>query len=157
MAPADSALYEHTPRGPDHTFVIILRYFDYLTGAESDNDVLWVTTTSPTWDDDPVNPTPPTLNILSEPNIAPRANKLGIHTGDVDIDKVSTLAREDWFYSQFFQTGVDIWMPATEPPDGTIAFTNLPGKAPWAPQTINIPNWASEDHRVLVMFNAYFQ
>jgi hypothetical protein len=48
-------------------------------------------------------------------------------------------------------------MPATEPPDGTITFMNEPGKYPTLPQTINIPNWASEGHRVLVMFNDYFQ
>jgi len=157
VAPVDSELVAHTPKGPDHTSMIILRYFDYLTGAASENDTLWVTTTSPRWDDDPVNPTPPTLNILSEPNIAPRANKLGIHTFDVGIDKVSTLLREDWFYTQAFQTGVDIWMPATEPPDGTITLTNEPGKYPTLPQTINIPNWSSENHRILVMPNAYFQ
>jgi pimeloyl-ACP methyl ester carboxylesterase len=157
VAPPDSALYEHTPRGPDHTALIILRYFDYLTGAESENDTLWVTTSSPAWDDDPVNPTPPTLNILSEANIAPRTFKLGIHAFDVGIDKVSTLLREDWFYTQAFQTGVDIWMPATEPPDGTITLVNEPGKFPTLPQTMNIPNWSSENHRVLVMPNAYFQ
>jgi hypothetical protein len=140
VAPPDSALYEHTPRGPDNTSVVILRYFDYLTGADSENDVLWVTTKSPAWDNDPVNPTPPTLNILSEPNIAPRTNKLGIHAGDFGIDMVSTLARDDWFYAQAFQTAVDIWMPATEPPDGTITFTNLPGKFPTLPQTITIPS-----------------
>jgi len=155
--PADSAILAHTPMGPDHTSLVILRYFDYLTGAASENDTLWVTTTSPAWDDDPVNPTPPTLNILTAANIAPRANKLGIHTHDLDIDKVSTLLRSDWFYTQAFQTGVDIWMPATEPPDGTITFMNEPGKYPTLPQTINIPNWASEGHRVLVMFNDYFQ
>ena len=56
-----------------------------------------------------------------------------------------------------FQTGVDIWIPATEPPDGTISFTNVPGKFPMFPESINIANWQSEDHRVLVHFNAYFQ
>src|SRR4030042_1865652 len=102
--------------------MIILRYFDYLTGEATENDVLWVTTKSPAWDDDPVNPTPPTLNILSNPAIAPRANKLGIHMGDEGLDKVSTLALIPWFYTQAFQTAVDIWMPATEPPDGTITL-----------------------------------
>jgi pimeloyl-ACP methyl ester carboxylesterase len=157
VTPPDSAILENTPRGPDHAAYVILRYFDYLTGAESENDELWVTTRSPAWDDDPVNPTPPTLNILSEPNIAPRANKLALHVHDLGIDKVSTLLRSDFFYTQPFQTGVDIWMPATDPPDGTITFTNVPGKFPMFPQTINTANWSSDNHRVLVMFNAYFQ
>lgn len=157
VTPADSPILTHTPRGPDHTAVVILRYFDYLTGAASENDTLWVTTKSPAWDNDPVNPTPPTLNILSQPNIAPRTYKLGIHAHDANSDKVSTLALIPWFATQAFQTGVDIWMPATEPPDGTITFMNEPGKFPTFPQTINIPNWASAGHRVLVMFNNYFQ
>jgi hypothetical protein len=166
VAPVDSALVAHTPRGPDHTAVIILRYFDYLTGAASENDTLWVTTNSPAWNNNPVNPTPPTLNILSHPNIAPRTYKLSITAADagpdlnnptIDPDKVSTLNLIPWFYTQAFQTGVDIWMPATDPPDGTITFMNEPGKYPMFPQTINIPNWASEGHRILVLPNAYFQ
>jgi len=152
-----SAIYENTPKGPDQASYVLLRYFDYLTGAESGNDTLLVTTTSPTWDNDPVNPTPPTLNILSEPNIAPDANKLGIHTGDFGSDKVSTLLRSDYFYFLPFQTGVDIWMPATDPPDGTVTFTNVPGMFPMYPQTINVANWSSDKHRILVMFNSYFQ
>jgi len=166
VSPVDSALVAHTPKSPDHTSFIVLRYFDYLTGAASENDTLWVTTNSPAWNDDPVNPTPPTLNILSKPNIAPRTNRLGIHTADagpdlndpvIAPDKISTLNLIPWFYTQAFQTAVDIWMPATDPPDGTITLTNEPGKYPTLPQTMNIPNWASEGHRVLVMPNAYFQ
>jgi pimeloyl-ACP methyl ester carboxylesterase len=164
--PTDSAILANTTKGPDHTAVVILRYFDYLTNGLTGNDTLWVTTKSPAWDDDPVNPTPPTLNILSAPNIAPRTYKLGIHAHDSASpgpppaptpDKVSTLALIPWFATQAFQTGVDIWMPATEPPDGTITFMNEPAGDTTRPQTINIPNWASEGHRVLVMFNNYFQ
>jgi hypothetical protein len=164
VSPVDSALVANTPKGPDHTSFINLRYFDYLTGAASENDTLWVTTTSPFWAGHPDYP--PTLNILSQPNIAPRTNRLGIHVGDAgpDLtkptntpDKVSTLNLIPYFYTQAFQTAVDIWMPATDPPDGTITLTNLPGKYPTLPQTMNIPNWASEGHRVLVMPNAYFQ
>jgi len=155
--PADSDILKHTPQGPDHTAVVILRYFDYLTNGVTGNDTLWVTTKSPAWDNDPVNPTPPTLNILSNPAIAPRTYKLGIHAHDANADKVSTLALVPWFATQAFQTGVDIWMPATEPPDGTITFMNEPAGNTARPQTINIPNWASEGHRVLVMFNNYFQ
>jgi hypothetical protein len=164
VSPVDSALVAHTPKGPDHTSVVILRYFDYLTGAASENDALWVTTMSPTWAGHPDYP--PTLNILSEPNIAPRNNKLTIHAGDagpdldyptIAPDKISTLNLIPWFYTQAFQTAVDIWMPATDPPDGTITFMNEPGKYPMFPQTMNIPNWPSEGHRILVLPNAYFQ
>jgi hypothetical protein len=169
VTPPDSPILTYTPTGPDHAALVILRYFEWWNDQETGNDTLWVTTTSPAWDDDPVNPTPPTLNILSNPAVAPRAgNKLGIHAHDIGPyptpfpfpdppDKVSTLGLIRLFAYMPFQTGVDIWMPTTEPPDGTITFMNEPRGDTTKPQTINIPNWASDNHRVLVMFNAYFQ
>ncbi len=156
--PADSPVLTYTPTGPDHAALVVLRYFEWWSDQGAMNDTLSVTTTSPAWDDDPVNPTPPTLNILSDPLVAPRsAFTLGIHAHDANEDKLSTLARVFPFYLMSFQTGVDIWMPATEPPDGTITFTNEPRGDTTLPQTITIPNWASEDHRVLVQLNTYFQ
>jgi len=156
--PADSIVLKVTPRNPDSASLVVLRYFEWYSDQGANNDTLWVTTKSPAWDNDPVNPTPPTLNILSNPGVAARAGfRLGIHAHDVGADKVSTLAPNPWFLTQPFQTAVDIWMPATEPPDGTITFTNEPRGDTTLPQTINIPNWASAGHRVLVQFNTYFQ
>ena len=167
--PADSPVLTYTPTGPDHAALVVLRYFEWWADQGDMNDTLWVTTTSPAWDDDPVNPTPPTLNVLSNPLVAPSAGwKLGIHAHDIGPypsplpfpdppDKVSTLGLIKLFNLMPFQTGVDIWMPTTEPPDGTITFMNEPRGDTTLTQTINIPNWASEDHRVLVQFNTYFQ
>jgi hypothetical protein len=161
--PADSAILRITATGPDHTALVILRYYEWWSDQGDMNDTLWVTTTSPAWDDDPVHPTPPTLNILSNPLVAPRSiNPLGIHAHDSLFalnspkDKISTLKPITYFQTSF-QTGVDIWMPATEPPDGTITFTAVPRGDPTLTQTINIPNWTSAGHRVLVQFNTYFQ
>jgi len=161
--PADSPLLRITAKGPDHTAVVVLRYFEWWSDQDPMNDTLWVTTSSPAWDDDPDNPTPPTLNVLSNPLVATRSSfTLGIHAHDSlfaldsPMDKVSTLKPITYFQTSF-QTGVDIWMPATEPPDGTITFTNEPRGDTTLPQTITIPNWASEGHRVLVQFNTYFQ
>jgi pimeloyl-ACP methyl ester carboxylesterase len=156
--PADSPVLTYTPMGPDHAALVVLRYFEWWSDQGAMNDTLWVTTKSPAWDDDPVNPTPPTLNILSNSLVAPRsAFTIGIHAHDANEDEVSTLQRVFPFYLMSFQTGVDIWMPTTEPPDGTITLTNEPRGDTTLPQTINIPNWASEGHRVLVEFNSYFQ
>jgi hypothetical protein len=101
---------------------------------------------------------------LSNPAVAPRLpiipfspNKIGIHAFDAGLDKVSTLAPIPFFLAQTFQTGVDIWMPATDPPDGTISFTNEPRGDTSRPQTVNVPNWASDDHRVSIQFNDYVQ
>ena len=157
-SPADSSTWQYTAMGPDHVALVILRYFEWWNDQENGNDTLWVTSTSAAWDDDPINPTPGPLNLLSDPLVAPRSgNKLGIHTHDKGADKVSTLTRIFPFYLAPFQTSADIWMPATEPPDGTITFTSAPRGDTSLPQTIAIQNWASEDHRVLVQFNTYFQ
>ena len=157
-SPPDSSTWLFTEMGPDHAALVILRYFEWWNDQETGNDTLRVTSTSPAWDDDPLNPTPPTLDLLSNPLVAPRiGNKLGIHTHDDGTDKISSLELIFPFYLAAFQTSADIWMPATEPPDGTISFVSEPRGDTSLPQTINIANWASEDHRVLVQFNTYFQ
>jgi Ca2+-binding RTX toxin-like protein len=155
-APPDAGTVVNTASGPDHTAVVLVRYKEWWTDQGAVNDTMWVTTTSPAWDGHPANPTPPTLNILSDPGVGVRAaNKIGIHAHDASADKVSTLAPIPFFVAQIFQTGVDIWMPATEPPDGTISFTSEPRGDTARPQTVNIPNWASEGHRILIQFNDY--
>ncbi|QIT56990.1 hypothetical protein HC341_18380 [Aquisalimonas sp. 2447] len=46
-------------------------------------------------------------------------------------------------------------MPATTPPDGTISLVSQPRGDADNPQEINVPNWASSEHRVSVIFNDY--
>jgi len=138
--------------------LVLIRYKEWWSDQGAGSDAMWVTTTSPAWDDDPVNPTPPTLNILSNPGVGVRAsNKIGFHIHDANADKVSTLAPIPFFVAQIFQTGADIWMPATTPPDGTTSFRNEPRGDTTNPQVINVPNWASSDHRTGVQFNDYAQ
>jgi hypothetical protein len=155
--PADSVLLDLAPQGPDHTALVIIRYKEWWNDQETGHDTLWVTSTSPTWDNDPVYPTPsPMQNILSDPAIAPRSShKLGIHVHDMDQDKLSTLSPIAVYDYIAFQAGVDIWMPSTAPPDGAITLMNEPRGDTAKPQTITVPNWASEGHRVLVIFNDY--
>ena len=155
----DSPIITNTEVGPDHAAAVLIRYKEWWTDQETGNDTMWVTTDSPTWNNDPDNPSPPTLNILSNPAVGLRiAHKIGIHAHDARVaDKVSTLNPIPYFVGQIFQTGVDIWMPATEPPDGTITFMSEPRGDTTRPQVVNVPNWASEDHRISIQFNDYEQ
>ena len=157
-----SPIIINTQTGPDHSAAVLIRYKEWWSDQGAGSDTMWVTTTSPTWASNPNYP--PALNILSNPAVAPRLpiipfspNKIGIHAFDAGLDKVSTLAPIPFFLAQTFQTGVDIWMPATDPPDGTISFTNEPRGDTSRPQTVNVPNWASDDHRVSIQFNDYVQ
>lgn len=161
-SPPTSPIIVNTATGPDHSAAVLIRYREWWSDQGAGSDTMWVTTTSPTWASNPNFP--PTLNILSNPAVAPRLpiipfspNKIGIHAFDANLDKVSTLAPIPFFLSQTFQTGVDLWMPATDPPDGTISFTNEPRGDTTRPQTVNVRNWASDDHRISIQFNDYVQ
>jgi hypothetical protein len=69
----------------------------------------------------------------------------------------TTLAPLPWFPTQPFQTGADVFMPANDKPDGTITLTNLPRGDTKRPQTLRVPNWASTNHTIMVMFSDYAQ
>jgi hypothetical protein len=56
-----------------------------------------------------------------------------------------------------FQTTSDVYMPAADPPDGTITLTNLPRGDASKPQVLRFPNWASAGHLITVMFSDYAQ
>lgn len=162
-SPPTSGIIINTVVGPEHSAGVVIRYKEWWSDQGATNDTLWVTTKSPSWKNNPNYP--PMLNILSNSGVAPRtANKIGIHVFDTDFgilekkgDKVSSLNVIPYFFGQIFQSGVDIWMPATDPPDGVISFTNEPRGDGTKPQTINLPNWASDKHRISIQFNDYVQ
>jgi hypothetical protein len=157
-SPADSPILANTAVGPDHAAAVLIRYKEWWADQGAASDVVTITTSSPAWDDDPVNPSPPPQNALQNPASAPRAsNKIGLHVHDAGADKVSTLDPIPFFVAQIFQTGVDVWMPATAPPDGTVSFVNAPRGDTTKLQRVNTANWASDDHRIVVQFNDYAQ
>jgi hypothetical protein len=61
------------------------------------------------------------------------------------------------FFAVGFMTGVDIYMPATDPPDGTISLVLTPRGGGGKTQVVNIANWESLDHSVSVPFNDFLQ
>ena len=83
---------------------------------------------------------------------------IGIHVHDAAASPGdSTLDLLPFFPTQAFQTGVDVFMPAAEPTDGTVSFVNAPRGDTSRLQTINVPNWRSSAHRVTVTFNDFVQ
>ena len=82
----------------------------------------------------------------------------GIHVHDAAASPGdSTLDLLPFFPTQAFQTGVDVFMPAAEPADGTVSFVNAPRGDTSRLQTINTPNWRSSENRVTVTFNVFVQ
>jgi pimeloyl-ACP methyl ester carboxylesterase len=81
---------------------------------------------------------------------------IGLHIHD---DKATpgrtTRAPLPYFSSQPFQNGIDVFIPAAEPPDGTITVRNIPRGETSKPQVLNVPNWSSAGHAISVVFTDY--
>jgi pimeloyl-ACP methyl ester carboxylesterase len=156
--PAGAATVVNTARGPDHASAVLIRYREWWSDQGDQSDRLWAATRSRAWDRAGEHPTPPSADLLGNPEVAPRAGgKISIHAHDVGADKASTLAPIPFFATQAFQTGVDIWLPAAEPPDGAIWFMSAPRGDLSRLQIVSVPNWPSAGHRIGVQFNDYAQ
>jgi hypothetical protein len=55
-----------------------------------------------------------------------------------------------------FLSGIDVWYPAADPPDGTISFIHDQRNF-GTQQVVNTPNWASSDHFMTVNFRDWVQ
>ena len=146
-----SPSYTNTVTGPNHAALIVLRYREFWRSHGAQNDTLTVGTTSPGRGNQP-----PVDVLRNVPN-----DVVGMHLHDNVSPGVSGLGVIAAFSSQPFQTGVDVYMPATTPPDGTITITNAPRGDTSRTQVLNVANWASQQgtsrHGVLAEFNDYVQ
>jgi pimeloyl-ACP methyl ester carboxylesterase len=147
-SPDGSAVVENTNVGDGHAAGVVLREAEWW-GSREPSDQLWISTSSPSaGDQEPVD----VLDGVTA------NNTLGIHVHDAEAAPEETTGDIlPWFAAQAFQTGVDVYMPAASPPDGTISFVNAPRGDTERLQAINIPNWASSDHRFNVRFNDFVQ
>jgi len=85
-------------------------------------------------------------------------NLIGLFIYDKDADGVSDLTQPIPLYHAItFMSGVDLYMPAAEPPDGTISIVVTPRWGDDKAQVINVPNWASSLHAMSVIVNDYIQ
>ena len=79
---------------------------------------------------------------------------IGLHLhDDAATPGVSSLAPLPYFSDQPFQSGIDVYLPASGPPDRTITITNLPRGDAAHPQTFHVPNWPSSGHSISVIFS----
>jgi hypothetical protein len=83
---------------------------------------------------------------------------IGLHIhDDAASPGESTLTALPYFSGQAFQSGVDFFMPAADPPDATITVTNTPRGDTEKPQVLRVPNWRSSEHAVTVQFADFAQ
>ncbi len=144
--PSDSPTRLNTNSGPNHAAIIVIRMREWH--QQTDPDVLEISTASASGNEDPVDVIP---SGVGNGNIA-----LHIHD-DAATPGLSSLNPLPYFPAQAFQTGIDVYMPAADPPDGTITVRNIPRGDTSKPQVINVPNWASSGHSITVVFADYAQ
>jgi len=97
------------------------------------------------------------VNVVNEA-ICPISKRVSaIFVYDVDADGESDLTQPTFYALFTFLTGVDLYVPGVDPPDGTTRLLLLPRGGEGIMQVMNIPNWASSEDRVSVIFNDFAQ
>ena len=150
LAPPNSQIVANTNLSDNHVAATVVRQKEWwTTHPTGQDDVLEIGTTSPSRGDQP--PVDALTKVTSN-------GVIGIHVHDAAASPGdSTLDLLPFFPTQAFQTGVDVFMPAAEPVDGTVSFVNAPRGDTSRLQTINTPNWRSSENRVTVTFNDFVQ
>jgi len=149
LSPIGSDLSNAIQRGP-HTSVSIVRQKEWWGANPLDTanvDTLDVTTTTSTG----VEPAGNIVNGATAPYLASTIAIISFDVGVDGLTDTSALVSLGPFLS-----GIDAYMPATDPPDGTITFTHeqrLEGE-----QVIATPNWESAaGHGMTVTFRDWVQ
>lgn len=147
-SPAGSAIEQNTHSSPDHSTLVITRDMEWWA-TRAPEDTLEISTTSLLWgDQDPVSALLPAMGN----------GNIGLHVQDDEATPaLSSLSLLSYFDSQPFQSGVDIYMPASSPTDGTITIISTPRGMTDKKQTFNVPNWASDKHKISLVFNDFVQ
>lgn len=88
---------------------------------------------------------------------SPRSNRtIAIFVHDAGLDGQSSTEEpvSPFGLIPIFLTGVDLHVPAAEPPDGTVTVSAVPRRGADR-ETFCLPNWSSDLHRSNVQFNSY--
>ena len=146
-SPADAPTRVNTNTGDGHSSIIAIRMREWYAEDDPDldgdqRDALLVSTDG----GEAVDALPAFVGN----------GGIGLHVhDDAATPGVSSLAALPYFSEQPFQSGVDVFMPASPDGSGTITVTNLPRGDATRPQTLNVPNWPSSSHAISLMFADY--
>ncbi len=144
-----SDILAHTNISADHSTLVVTRQREWIADAPAgEKDELWISTISPQWGDQ---------SEVDAIVSGVENDKIGLHIhDDLDTQARSSLELLDWFPTIAFQSGIDVYMPATPQPDGTITLRSVPHGNENAEQIINVPNWPSDTDRISVQFNDWW-
>jgi len=145
LSPPGSAILANTNTSEAHSSLVITRQKEiWVNHPSGQNDTLTIQTFTRGRSQPPVDVL---LPLTDNSRIA-----LHVHD-DAATPQVSSLALLPFFPTQPFQTGVDVFMPATERANGTITLINAQRGNTSRLQIINVPNWPSSTDRISVIFD----
>lgn len=143
---SESATRVNTNMSDDHVALIAMRMREWYATDRDDvpgdqRDVLEVASSAGT------------VDVLAE---FVGNGTIGVHIhDDAATPGETTLAPLPFFADQPFQSGVDVFIPASPDASGTVTITNLPRGDASAPQTFHIPDWPSSGHAVSLLFTDF--
>ncbi len=143
-AAGGKGLSSHMDTSDRHTNMLISRGKEFWGDQGADNDVLTIDGT----------------NVITS-EICPIDKLINvIFVYDSGADGKSDLSAPTPFFFtaiKFFMTGVDLYIPAADPPNKTISVVLVSRGGGGKTQVINVPNWVSSKHRMGVLFNDFVQ
>ncbi|UCH50793.1 MAG: alpha/beta hydrolase [Chloroflexota bacterium] len=137
-------LSSHMDTSDRHSNMLIGRGKEFWGDQDAGNDVLTVD------GNNVITPETCPLNKL--------VNVIFVYDNGAD-SKNDLTAPTPYFYNVMpvFMSGVDIFIPAADPPNRTISVMLTPRGGGGETQVINIPNWISTKHRIGILFNDFIQ
>ena len=133
------ALLESSDRQTD---LVIVRYKELWGDQPGQNDSLQINGT----------------DIISAATAPINKRVNAVFAFDVGADGVSDVSQPiPIFFALPFLTGVDLFIPATTPPNGTVSVVLTPRDGGGKVQVLNVPNWASSTDQVSLQFHDYLQ
>lgn len=126
-------------KSPNHVNLIVVRYQEFWGDQGSENDVLKVNGTN-------------VINAATAP-ISHLVNAMFAY--DQGNDEVSNLSAPiSTFFALPFISAVDLYIPASSPPRGTVSVS-LRSRGQGPVRTVNFPNWPSTSNAVTVQFDDF--
>jgi pimeloyl-ACP methyl ester carboxylesterase len=137
-SPPDGPTRANSNVGDDHASLIAIRMREWYAEGE-DRDVLDISV-------DGGEPVDAITDFVGN-------GAIGLHIhDDAATPGETTLEPLPYFSEQPFQSGIDVFMPASADGSSTITVTNLPRGDTDRPQVLNVPAWPSSEHATSVVF-----
>lgn len=138
---APGGVADYLDSSDDHTNIVISRNKEFWGDQGIHNDILAING----------------VNVVTE-TISPISGTVNaVFVYDLDADGLSDISQPTFVARLPFLTGVDYYLPGTYPPDDSIRLTLIAREGNGLMQVINVPNWASSNDRISVVFNDFVQ